>query len=287
MIKTRDKIKIAGQIFKTIKFFQKIFFKNKNLNKLFINRNGINWLLDLSEGIDLNIFLFGNSEKNLDNLKRLLPVEKELTFIDVGANIGSTSMNLAKQFENSKVYAFEPTFYAYNKFEVNLNLNKELKKRVFPFNSLISNKAIKNNIYSSWKVDKTNNDEIHKYHGGSAKSFTDNLITLDKFVENQEIKNIDFIKIDVDGNEKYVLESSLKSLEKFKPIIFLEIAPYLYTENNYTFDDLNNLLVKFEYEYFTSQMSRISNIHKYVSKINSGSSKNVYLINKLQYTNLL
>ena len=178
-----------------------------------------------------------------------------------------------------------PTYYAFNKFKTNLNLNDELKKRVFPINSLVSNKALKNDIYSSWKIDEFGNKEIHKYHGGISKSFTDNFISLDSFVEKENIKNIDLIKIDVDGNEKYVIESSLKSLEKFKPIIFLEIAPYLYTENNYTFDDLNNLLEKFEYEYFTSQMKRISNIHKFVAKINSGSSKNVFLISKLNYLN--
>ena len=197
MIKTRDKIKIAGLILKVVKFIQKIFFKGKNLNKLCVNRNGINWRLDLSEGIDLSIFLFGNSEKNLNNLKRLLPTEKELTFIDVGANIGSTSMNLAKQFKNSKIYAFEPTHYAFNKFEVNLNLNEELKKRVFPINSLVSNKIIKNNIYASWKIDEADNQEIHKYHGGISKLFTNNFTTLDKFVEKREIKNIDFIQMDL------------------------------------------------------------------------------------------
>ena len=123
MIKTRNKIKIAELIYKVIKLLKNIFFKNKNLNNLYVNRNGINWRLDLSEGIDLTIFLFGNSEKKLNNLKQLLPIEKKLTFIDIGANIGSTSINLAKQFKNSKIYAFEPTYYAFNKFEVNLNLN--------------------------------------------------------------------------------------------------------------------------------------------------------------------
>tara|TARA_B100000886_G_scaffold307151_1_gene240013 strand:- start:3428 stop:4285 length:858 start_codon:yes stop_codon:yes gene_type:complete len=280
MIKTKHKLKIASIIFKIIKFFVKIFDDKKDLHNLFIKRNGINWKLDLSEGIDLTIFLFGNSEKNLNNLQKLLPIEKKLIFIDIGANIGSTSINLAAQFKNSKIYAFEPTYYAFNKFKTNLNLNDELKKRVFPINSLVSNKALKNDIYSSWKIDEFGNKEIHKYHGGISKSFTDNFISLDSFVEKENIKNIDLIKIDVDGNEKNVIESSMKSLEKFKPIIFLEIAPYLYAENNYKFDDLNDLLVKFKYKYFTSQIGQISNIHKYVSKIKIGSSKNVFVISK-------
>lgn len=280
MITTKQKIKIANTIFKIIKFFFKAFNSKKNLNNFDVKRNGINWRLDLSEGIDLTIFLFGNSEKNLNNLKGLLPIEKKLTFIDIGANIGSTSLNLANQFKNSKIYAFEPTYYAFDKFKVNLNLNHELKKRIFPINSLISNKSLKKDIYSSWKVDVTSNTEVHKYHRGTSKSFTENFITLDEFVEKQQIINIDLIKIDVDGNEKYVIESSIKTLEKFKPIIFLELAPYLYKENNYEFKDLSNIFTKLGYSFYTSNLKKISDIYQYVLNINLGSSKNVYLIKK-------
>ena len=280
MITTKQKIKIANTIFKIIKFFFKVFNSKKDLNNFDVKRNGINWRLDLSEGIDFTIFLFGNSEKNLNNLKRLLPIEKKLTFIDIGANIGSTSINLANQFKNSKIYAFEPTYYAFDKFKVNLNLNNELKKRIFPINSLISNKSLKKNIYSSWKIDVTNNTEVHKYHRGTSKSFTENFVTLDEFVEEQQIINIDLIKIDVDGNEKYVIESSIKTLEKFKPIIFLELAPYLYKENNYEFKDLSNIFTKLGYSFYTSNLKKISDIYQYVLNINLGSSKNVYLIKK-------
>ena len=280
MITTKQKIKIANTIFKIIKFFFKVFNSKKDLNNFDVKRNGINWRLDLSEGIDLTIFLFGNSEKNLNNLKRLLPIEKKLTFIDIGANIGSTSINLANQFKNSKIYAFEPTYYAFDKFKVNLNLNNELKKRIFPINSLISNKSLKKNIYSSWKIDVTNNTEVHKYHRGTSKSFTENFVTLDEFVKKQQIINIDLIKIDVDGNEKHVIESSIKTLEKFKPIIFLELAPYLYKENNYEFKDLSNIFTKLGYSFYTSNLKKISDIYQYVLNINLGSSKNVYLIKK-------
>jgi len=278
MIKTKDKIKIAGLIYKAIKFLKNIFFKNQDLNDLYVNRNGINWRLDLSEGIDLTIFLFGNSEKNLNNLKKLLPIEKKLTFIDIGANIGSTSLNLVKQFKYSKIFAIEPTFYAFDKLKINISLNDDLSKQVMPVNTLISNQAIDNKIYSSWKINNDNASKVHKHHLGSPKKFTNEYISLDYFVDKFKINSVDFIKIDVDGNEKYVLESAIKTLEKFNPIIFLELAPYLYKENNYKFDDLDTIFQRFEYSYFTSELKKIENINKYVLNIDEGSSKNVYLI---------
>jgi len=63
-MKTKHKIQIAKIIF----FFLKPFYKK---NKIHI-RNKIKWILDLNEGIDLSIFLFGTSEKKIKNLKNYL-----------------------------------------------------------------------------------------------------------------------------------------------------------------------------------------------------------------------
>jgi len=61
------------------------------------------------------------------------------------------------------------------------------------------------------------------------KNFTDKMIpekceikVLDTYYK--DIENIDFIKIDVEGYEHYVLEGSLQLIEKFKPYLFVEIG---------------------------------------------------------------
>ena len=78
-MKTKYKIQIA----KTISFFLKPFFKK---NQIHI-RNKIKWMLDLNEGIDLSIFLFGTSEKKIENLKQIFKSNTKLTIIDIGAPI--------------------------------------------------------------------------------------------------------------------------------------------------------------------------------------------------------
>ena len=55
-MKTRSKIFIAGVLSKLITL---IVSKNQT-----VIRNKIKWNLDLNEGIDLSVYLFGNSEKN-------------------------------------------------------------------------------------------------------------------------------------------------------------------------------------------------------------------------------
>ena len=97
-MKTKYKILIAKIIYKILK----LFFINDRRK---VSRNGINWLLDLNEGIDLSIFLFGNFEKSiLRNAKKLLK-NNELDIIDIGSNMGVHTLNFAKNFQNSKVYS--------------------------------------------------------------------------------------------------------------------------------------------------------------------------------------
>lgn len=45
------------------------------------------------------------------------------------------------------------------------------------------------------------------------------VIKLDEYYKN--INNIDFIKIDVEGYEAYVIEGSFELIKKFKPYIYM------------------------------------------------------------------
>ena len=131
-MKTKYKI-----FFARILSFMITLFISKNQN---VKRNMINWSLNLKEGIDLSIFLFGSSERKILNLKKLLNTKSKLFFLDIGANIGSVSLPLAKLFYNSKVYSFEPTHYAFKKLKKNLSLNKDLQNKIYLNQLFISNK---------------------------------------------------------------------------------------------------------------------------------------------------
>ena len=95
-MKTKYKIFFA----KIISFFITIFIKKKQN----IKKNNIKWELDLNEGIDLSIFLFGTSERKILNLKKIFKSNSKLIFLDIGANIGSVSLPLAKLFKYCKIF---------------------------------------------------------------------------------------------------------------------------------------------------------------------------------------
>ena len=48
--------------------------------------------------------------------------------------------------------------------------------------------------------------------------------TLDRFTSEKNITKLDFIKVDVEGHEKYVIEGGQKTLKTLKPAMILEAA---------------------------------------------------------------
>ena len=68
--------------------------------------------MDLSEGIELSLYLFGNFQKHIINNK-ILHFKADDVIIDVGANVGIMSLQFAARVPHGRVYSFEPTYYAF------------------------------------------------------------------------------------------------------------------------------------------------------------------------------
>lgn len=104
------------------------------------------------------------------------------------------------------------------------------------------------------------NDKLTLHLTGSGSSFfnefNDNqllpkrkiqVIPLDLFVTQNQISHVDFIKIDVEGFELSVLKGGEKTIDFFKPVIFVEIADSIkgrQFKNPYYKDTLNWLREK-------------------------------------------
>jgi FkbM family methyltransferase len=269
-MKTKYKVLIAKIIFK---FF---FFSKK---KIICKKNNINYALDLREGIDFYIFFFGKFESEITNTAYKLKLFKYRTVIDIGSNIGAQTLQFASKFKDSKIYSIETTNYAYKKLIRNISLNPDLCKRIIPFQLHISNVFYRSKeIYSSWNL--VSKKKAHKHHRGIKKSTSDSKnISLDKFIIKNNIENIDFIKLDVDGYELKVLQSGKNFLIKKKPVIFMELAPYLYSEFGYSVMELINFIKKLNYNFYELEtIKKIDPIDNYINSIKEGSSKNIVLM---------
>ena len=108
-MKTIYKIKVAKLIFNILMLC--------GINqKQLLSRSSINWNLDLSEGIDLSIYIFGSFQNDVSSsilklVKKIVKNNKnKINFIDVGSNIGDKSLFFARNLLNQNIQNFQ-VFY--------------------------------------------------------------------------------------------------------------------------------------------------------------------------------
>lgn len=207
------------------------------------SRQGVNWELDLDQVIDLSVFLTGGFENSSFKLLRAR-LNPRFCFIDVGANIGAYALRLARfGGPDCRVYAIEPTGWAFEKLGRNLSLNPDLKKCVLPFQMglMLDQTAKPQSVSASWSLSRL---PLAESALGSEEMSVEHadFLSLDEFVERQKLKKIDGVKIDIDGLDFNVLESGRKTIEKFKPLVLFEYCPHLW--------DLHRVDNKAANEYF-------------------------------------
>jgi len=150
-------------------------------------------------------------EKYLNHLKNKGIINKESSVVDIGSYLGNHAIYFSKFIGCKLIYCFEPTPYSYRILLDNLEINNVDNYMCFPH--AISDKNGKLSVYKS----NPNNPGANHY------TYNDDgivCVPLDiyKFVD------LDFLKIDVENMEMKVLKGSEKSIEKFRPIIMVEVG---------------------------------------------------------------
>ena len=126
-MKTSRKIALARAIYHAVHAGRSLLGRT---DRQVVVRDGITYDLDLSQGIDFAIYLANVYERGTRAALRRL-VQPGSLVLDIGANIGAHTLTLAQLVGPSgRVFAFEPTDYAYGKLQRNLELNPELARRV-------------------------------------------------------------------------------------------------------------------------------------------------------------
>ncbi len=180
-------------------------------------------------------------DKNIENeilLIRYL-LDKNSTFIDIGANLGQYLYTTEKILSKENIYAFEP----------HPMLNKRLTKIFKGIN--IHQYAISSMDHKTkFKIPFFNNREIHT-RGTLKTEYIDNsetnyklidvdVVKLDTITGKLNIRDISLIKIDVEGAEMDVFEGSAETISKHRPILLIEI------EQQHHSDSILSFILKIE-----------------------------------------
>lgn len=276
ILRTRHKIALAKILRLPIVLFSRITGKGKQQN---VTRGEITWALDLDEGIDLAIYLFGYFEPTTARVLGSL-ISPGDTVVDIGANIGAHTLPLAKRVgSDGRVFAFEPTVFALTKLKRNLELNPELAGRVTVEHMFLNDDlagAVPEAIYSSWPLNES--DSRHDKHGGVAKDTSGaTASTLDGYVAQHGIKQVRLIKLDVDGHECHVLRGAEQTLRTHRPVIVMELAPYTLSEAGESLQELLNILSRAGYslQAESSQAQLPMDANRLEAMVGDGGSMNV------------
>lgn len=137
------------------------------------------------------------------------------TILDLGANVGFTTIFLKQYFKKAKVFAVEPDQENFKTLVNNLS---------FLENTSLINAAI-------WR-DNTYLNPSYEEQSDWGKTFSENLavndenrieaITIQSIIDKNQLKFIDILKIDIEGAEKQVFEGSVEFL-KLTKVIAIEV----------------------------------------------------------------
>lgn len=249
MIKVQQKLKLARIVNRMIRCCRSLCGLNMRTTA---RRGGVLWDLDLNEGIDLAIYLYGAYELRTVQAYRKLIKPGDVVF-DIGANIGAHTLRFAQAVSpTGTVHAFEPTDYAFQKLLRNFELNPILGGRV-RLNQMLLCESMEvtppEKIYSSWPL--SGQDHVHEQHGGRLEEISKaQITTLDAYCEANKVDKIDFVKIDVDGNEYTVLKGWENTLRQMRPPILIELAPFAHDSGKSSFDDMIVYLKTIGYKFY-------------------------------------
>ena len=206
--------------------------------------------------------------KNFDEIISILVKNKKPIIFDVGANKGQSIDRFNSIFNHCEIHSFEPlpkliSFLKqkYNHKDIyiidcalsdKIENKKIYSNNIGNYGAMASFYKLKNN--SKFKNDyQTKNSKIGKknYQSKELTSEVFNIITntLDNYVEKNNIKIIDVLKIDTQGFESEVLIGSINSLNK-KIIKNIELELILNDgyEKNFYFHSFDKILSEAGYK---------------------------------------
>ena len=209
--------------------------------------NSIKLSISLDSEISRCVYVEGFYEPNQFNfLSKFL--KKGMTFVDVGANIGLFGLFASKLVgKTGQVLAIEPSRREFNRLKHNLQLNRTKNIKALKL-ALGNNNSIKKLNVAVSPYDGHNSFGPFGYETTKI-DHTEDVVTktLDKLIQETKIKQIDAIKIDVEGAELSVLKGGLRTLKILKPLLLMELSDRTLRKQGSNSNQIWKLLTRLSY----------------------------------------
>ena len=143
-------------------------------------------------------------------------LQRDAVALDIGANIGITSLVLSQVLDHGRVYSFEPGARNFALLQKNLAANGVTN--VVPAAAAMADtvgtlRFAENSAYGGM---------VSGYRDVANGSYEVPRTTVDTFVRETDLSRLDLMKVDVEGQERLVLDGAAGTIKRFNPYIYLE-----------------------------------------------------------------
>jgi FkbM family methyltransferase len=185
-------------------------------------KHGFQMQVDRLDAIKWYIHYYGEFEPLISQaFKSILP--KGGTVIDIGGNIGYHAILAATAVgPQGKVFTFEPARAVSRELEYNIRLNG--LANVHLTKAAVSNRRGTAELFGVGDNELGSSSLIDR--GNTTSTETVQLITFDDIATMTNLRNVDLIKIDVEGAEQEVIEGMIPHIPTLRRecAIFLEVS---------------------------------------------------------------
>ena len=250
---------ITNQLqFITPRFYKERYFKNlKNLTK--------------------DNYSQKNIEPELMWIKDFL--NADAVMLDIGSNNGSFLYQLEGKLSPKNLYAFEPNEKLYNRLR---RIFPKIKSFCIALSDQNGTAAFKIPIIKGKNYDSRGTLQIGYREEDEEKHVLHQvkMLTLDDWQKSENLTKINFIKIDVEGNEMKTLEGAKQVIAKFRPTLMVEM------EQRHHSEPIWDLIAQIEsWEYAAYFLNRTTFNLERLSETIILEQNNNRLINKTAYIN--
>lgn len=174
-------------------------------------------------------------------------------FIDLGANQREFSVCAARLVgERGRVYAFEPSPVMQRRLRSNVSLNGFVQVCIEAV--AVADKPGRLTLFSATGIfgDGTTHDGLPTLYERGDEVATSTVevpvTTLDEWQTPRNIEHVDVIKMDIEGAELPALKGGLRLIQRFRPVLFIELNAATSRAAGYSMQDLVAWLHEQDYE---------------------------------------
>ena len=225
-----DRIGPLGILTNTIKLFFLMAIGKRYVKREFF---GYKFILDLkTHGLSKFVYIYKIREI-LDTDIILKEVKGNMNILDAGANIGYYALLESSCLDhNGKVYAFEPDVRNFEVLEKNVKTNK-LLSRIKLYNYAVGNENAIGKFYLYKESNINSFVKNEKKKDIEEKFVKMKIIKLDNF---EHINKVDFIRMDIEGYECFLIDGAMEFLKRKNNIkLLIEVHPDVYNDGDLNF----------------------------------------------------